>query len=193
MALIIEKLKQNLWLSIGISVILICGVVNLLRANQLSRFAAREAELINQMDTINENKKKSQNIEQDIQELNASVASINERLFAEEERAINIDFFYSFEERLNVLISEVKQLEEKNPRYTKNGLDELKLYSVVTYSITVNGSFQEILRFLYEIQQVESIMRVTDFQIDGTGKNDSESGKLIAKLRVAVLAKNTQD
>lgn len=162
----------------------------MLRANQLSRFAAKEAELINQMDTINENQKKSQNIEQDIQELDAWVASINERLFVEEERAINIDFFYSFEERLDVLISEVKQLEEKNSRYAKNGLDELKLYSVVTYSITVNGSFREVLRFLYEIQQVESIMRVTDFQIDSTGKNDSGSGKLIAKLRVAVLAKN---
>lgn len=190
MVLIIEKLKQNVWLSVGILVILICGVVNLLRANQLSRFAAKEAELINQMDTINENQKKSQNIEQDIQELDAWVASINERLFVEEERAINIDFFYSFEERLDVLISEVKQLEEKNSRYAKNGLDELKLYSVVTYSITVNGSFREVLRFLYEIQQVESIMRVTDFQIDSTGKNDSGSGKLIAKLRVAVLAKN---
>ena len=189
MNLIIEKLKQNPWLSVGIVVILFCGGVTWLRADQLNRLADRENELVNQLETFRENIKHSNNIEQDIEDLQACVASIEERLFVEEERAINIDFFYSFEERFNILISEVKQLDEINPRFAKDGLDELKLYSVVMYSIALNGSFQEVTQFLYEIYQHESIMRITDFQIDLMDGNDRESEKLTAKLRIAVLAK----
>jgi hypothetical protein len=116
------------------------------------------------------------------------VGTIDERLFIAEERATNIDFFYSFEDKLDIVISEVDQLEGSALRFSGNGPDALKLYSVVNYEITVGGSFHEILRFLYEIYQIDPIMRVSDFQIDATAGSGSAPDKLSASVRIAVLA-----
>lgn len=188
MSQFIENLKKNPSLLFGIVILIVCGGVGVLRANQLSKLSSQEAELNAKLDKIKLNIKHSANIEQDIQKLNELVGTIDERLFIGEERSTNIDFFYSFEERLNIVISEVKQLAESNVRFSKDGSDELKLYSVVDYDVTVSGSFYEILRFLYEIHRIDSIMRVSDFQIDVTGDRSGESGKLLAKVRISVLA-----
>ena len=189
MSLLIEKLKQNPWLIAGLIVILFCGGFTWLRSAQLSQLTAREESLVHQLETIRENVKRSKNIEQDIQNLEARLASIKEQLFNREERATNINFFYTFEEKLDVLISEVEQLDEKSLRFSQNGPDELKLYSVINYNVTLSGTFREILKFLYEIHQAEPIMRVTDFQINTTNDTDNQPGKLTAEVRVAVLAK----
>lgn len=183
-----ENLKKNPALLVGIVILIILGGVGVLRANQLSKLSGQEADLNAKLDKIKSNIKHSANIEQDIQKLNELVGSIDERLFVGEERSTNIDFFYSFEERLDIVISEVKQLEASNARFSEDGPDELKLYSVVDYDVTVNGSFHEILRFLYEIHRIDSIMRVSDFQIDVTGDKSVEPSKLLAKVRVSVLA-----
>lgn len=192
MNLIIEKLKQNPRLLIGLLIALFCVGLTWLRANQLNQLTARENELISELEIIRNNVKYSKNIEQDIQDLDAHVASIKERLFVEEERAININFFYKFEEKLDILISEVNQLDEKNRRFAVEGPDGLKRYSVIMYSMILKGTFEETMKFLYEIYQLETIMRVTGFQIDAASNDDGKNRKLIAKLRIAVLAENNQ-
>ena len=197
MNLLIEKFKQNPWLAFGLAFTLLCGGFTWIRANHLNQLTAKESELINQLETIRGNAKHSKNIEQDIQNLETHVASIDERLFSREERAINVDFFYKFEEKFNILISEVEQVDEENRRFAKDGFDELKLYSVIMYNITLDGTFQEMLKFLYEIYQLKAIMRITDFQINITDNYDDESrnvaANLTASLRVAVLAENITD
>ncbi len=188
MSQVIENLKRNPSLLVGIVILIVCGGIGALRANQLLKLSDQEAELSAKLDKIKLNIKHSANIEKDIQKLNELVGTIDKRLFVGEERSTNIDFFYSFEEQLDIIISEVKQLEASSVRFSKNGPDELKLYSVVDYDVTVSGSFHEILRFLYEVHRIESIMRVSNFQIDVTGDRSDESGKLLAKVRVSVLA-----
>ena len=83
---------------------------------------------------------------------------------------------------------EVDQLKKSNVRFSEDGPDNLKHYSVVNYDITVSGSFHEIVRLLYEIYQIDSIMRVSDFQIDAATDSGSNSDKLSAEIRIAVLA-----
>lgn len=182
----INNFKKSPSILIGAVVLLICVGFVFFRANQLTKLSAREADLIMKLDTISRNVKNSQNIELNIQELEDLVDTINERLFIAEERSTNIDLFYSFEERLDIKISEVKQQDNLNSRFTEKGPDELKLYSVIDYSITVSGTFKEIVRFLYEIYQIEAIARVTEFQVEAGDMEDS--GNLSAKINVAVLA-----
>ena len=166
----------------------VCGAIGLLRANQLTELSDLETELNTKLDKISLNAKYSENIEQDTEKLKELVEMINKRLFIVDERSTNIDFFYSFEDKLDVVISEVEQLEKGSVRFLKDGPDELKNYSVINYDITVSGSFHEIVRLLYEIYQIDSIMRVSDFQIDATTDKDSTSSRLSAEIRVAVLA-----
>ena len=185
---IVENLKKNPSILFGIVALVIILTVGFLRFNQLTELSVLESELNLQLDRINANIKHSENIEQDTQKLKALVETIDERLFIAEERSTNIDFFYSFEDKLDILISEVDQLERKNIRFSKGGPDSLKLYSVINYEITVEGSFHEILRFLYEIYQTDNIMRISDFQINTTTDRAEASSILSAEVRVAVLA-----
>lgn len=183
---LIEKFKKNPSLLISFVVLLVFIGFAFVRSNQLAKLSALETNLSQELDTISLNVKNSKNIEQDTEKLESLVSAINKHLFVVEERSTNIDFFYSFEERLNIVISEVRQLDAANPRFAQKGPDELKIYSVIDYSITVDGTFNEILRFLYEIYQIEAIARVTELDIEASDVDDSDS--LSATIKVAVLA-----
>ena len=188
MSQFVERLKKSPSLIVGIVALIVCGGVGLLRAGQLNRLSDLEAELNAKLDKIRLNIKHSENIEQDTRELKRFVNLIEERLFVGEERSTNINFFYSFEDKLDIVISEVSQVTGNNSKFSKGGPNELTLYAVVDYSITLRGTFKEILRFLYEIDRIDSIVRVTDFQIDTAVGREDGPGKLLAKVRIAVLS-----
>lgn len=188
MSPIVDKLKQYPVAVIGALVLILCVGVVFLRSGVVDELSAQEADLIARIRTINENVKNSKNLEQDVEVLMGHVASIDERLFSRSERSINTNFFYSFEDRLDIHISDVNQLTAEDPALMKGGAKELSLYSGIIYDITVRGTFQEILGFLYEIQKVDTLMRVADFQVANDTDNEAVPGSLLAKLRVAVLA-----
>lgn len=185
----IESLKRSPSILFGIVALIVCCAVGLLRTDQLTQLSSLEAELNARLDKISFNIKHSENIESDTQRLREIIEIVDERLFIEDERSTNIDFFYSFEDRLDITISEVNQLERGDIRYSEDGPDTLARYSVVYYEINVNGSFHEILRFLYEIYQIDPIIRISGLQI-GTdfGNSDATTGVLSAQIRAAVLA-----
>jgi hypothetical protein len=188
MSQLADNLKKNPSIPLGVVVLVVCGVIGFFRANHLTELSDLETELNAKLDKINSNVKQSENIEQDTQKLEEFVEIIDERLFVADERSMNIDFFYSFEDKLDIVISEVDQLEEKNARFSEDGPSKLKNYSVINYNVTVSGSFREIVRLLYEIQQVDHIMRVSDFQINTTNDRDDNTDRLSAEIKVAVLA-----
>jgi hypothetical protein len=187
MSPIIDKLRQYPLAVIGAVVLMLCVGFGYLRGGLVAELSAQEAELIARIQTINANVKNSKNLEQNVQALDGYVASINERLFRRDERSVNTNFFYSFEDTLDIHISSVNQSTVESPVLTKGGPNELTLYSAITYDIGVNGTFQEILGFLYEIHKVDSLMRVTGFELSaGAGKASARA--LSAKLRIVVLA-----
>jgi hypothetical protein len=189
MNLILDKLKQYpLAVASGVLLVLFVGVL-FLRGDVVAELSAQEAELVARIRTIDGNIKNSKDLEQEVEALEAHVVSIDERLFNRQERAINTNFFYSFEDKIDILISSVSQLAVEDPALSKDGPNELKLHSAILYDITVKGTFKEILGFIYEIHRVDPLIRVSDFQIDSTGSKDAKRGDLVAKLRVLVLAR----
>lgn len=190
MNLIIERLRQYPVAVLGAVVLLIFAGITFLRGDVVNELSAKETELVARIRTINDNVKNSKNLEQDVESLQGYVAVIDERLFSRDERSINTNFFYSFEDKLDILISDVSQLSTEDPALAKGGPNELSLYSAIVYEVTVSGTFQEIIGFMYEIQKVDTLMRIANFQVDvGKGKG-GEPGALLGKLSVVVLAGN---
>ena len=186
---VMDKLKQYPVAVIGVIVLLLCAGVTFLRSGLVEELTVQEDELAARIQTINGNAKNSKDLEQDVAALDAYVVSINERLFDRKQRSINTAFFYSFEDRLDIVISSVNQLAAENPALMKGGPNELKRYSAVSYDIDVSGSFQEILAFLYEIHSMRgALMRVAEFQVDVAAGQGATPGSLSAKLRLVVLA-----
>ena len=82
----------------------------------------------------------------------------------------------------------MSQLTIEQPALMKGGPHELSLYSGIVYEIRVGGTFQEILGFMYEIQQVDALMRVANFEVHTATAQRAAPEALLAKLHVVVLA-----
>ena len=188
MNLIIDKLKEYPVAVISALVFIGCAVVVFMRGDLVAELSLRETELIAQIRTVNDNVIDSRNLEQDVESLQGYVAAIDERLFNRNERSININFFYSFEDKLDIIIANVSQLTIEEPALIKGGPNELSLYSGIVYEIRVGGTFQEILGFMYEIQQVDALMRIANFEVQAATAQRAAPEALLAKLHVVVLA-----
>jgi len=188
MNLIIDKLRDYPIAVIGALVFVGCVAVVFVRGDVVADLSVQETELIARIQTINKNVIASKNLEQDVESLLGYVATIDERLFNRNERSINTAFFYSFENKLDIIISNVSQLTDEDPALIKGGPNELSLHSGIVYEIRVDGTFQEILGFMYEIQKADALMRITNFEVYVSTAQGAAPGTLSAKLRIVVLA-----
>jgi hypothetical protein len=187
-----DKLKQYPLAAASGVLFIGCLLVLFLRVDLVSNLAEQESELESRIRVINQNVRNSQELEPQLEALLADVASMDERLFRRSERAINTNFFYSFENTVDIVISSVSQLAVEDPASTKGGPHELKLHSAILYDISLQGAFEKILEFIYELYRVDSLIRVSHFSVDKAQGKDAESSDLIANFRVAVLARKDQ-
>lgn len=170
-------------------VILVCVAVIFLRGGAALELAAQEANLNSRIRTIDQNVKNAKNLGAEVEEMKLLVEQVEARLFNREQRAVNINFFYGLEDRLDVQISNIAQMPSEDPVYAKGGPRELKLHSTIGYNMSLKGQFDEILIFLYELYKVDPLIRVADFQIAEAGSRGGDNaGALEARLRVLVLA-----
>ncbi|PXA02983.1 hypothetical protein DDZ13_14445 [Coraliomargarita sinensis] len=154
-----------------------------MRGGVASELSIKESDLNSRIRTIDQNLKNSKNLEQDTEDLKVVVDKMNSLLFDRYERAINISFFYEFEDKADVVISNISQLPAPDPIYAEKGPRKLDLHSTLVYNITLSGSFSNVLRFFYELDRAEPLIRVADFQVS---RNKLE--EVDARLRVLVMA-----
>ena len=185
---VVDKLKQYPIAVLGTLILILCLGAGFMRGGVIAELSTHEAELVARLSTINENLKNSKDLEQQLSSLEGYISSIDERLFSRRARSINTAFFYSFEDKLDIFISDVSQLSAEDPALIKGGPHELKLYSGISYKISASGTFQEILGFIYEIYKADSLMRVVDLQLDVATGHSAVQGTFSARLRVIVLA-----
>jgi hypothetical protein len=167
--------------------LLLCAVVIFLRGGVNSELSIEEADLTSRIRTIDQNIESSKDLEQDTEDLKVIVEKMKSLLFVRYERAINISFFYEFEDKAGVIISNISQLPQPDPIYADGGPRKLDLHSTLVYNITLSGSFSNVLKFLYEINRADPIIRVADFQVSRTG-NEMGGESVDARLRVLVMA-----
>lgn len=184
---ITDKLRQYPLAVICTAVIVACLVVIFLRGDIAADLSVKESDLTSRIRTIDQNVENSKNLKQDTEALATIVERMDSLLFQRFERAINISFFYEFEERAGVVISNISQLPQPDPIYAEGGPRKLDLHSTLVFNITLSGSFSDVLSFLYEIDRAEPMIRVADFQVSRSqGELGGES--VDARIRLIVLA-----
>lgn len=183
----VERLKQYPLAVISAVLIVVFIVLIFLRGGVVEALSIEESDYNAQIRAIDQNVMNANELAEEVEGLELIVEQINARLFDRNERAININFFYAFEERVDVVISNIVQLPEPDVVYATAGPRELKLHSTLVFNITMKGSFENVLRFLYELHRVDPLIRVADFQLSDA-KNETNSDVLDARMRVLVLA-----
>ncbi len=184
----IRTLKAYPLAVLSVLVFLICSAAILLRAGAVADLSVHEADLNLRIRTIDQNVRNANNLDKDFEEIKRLVDQIEARLFKRDQRAVNINFFYALENRLNVRILNISQMPNEDSLYAKGGARELKLHSTITYNISLNGNFEDVLLFLYELQRVDPLIRVVDFQIAKDNAEEADEEYLDARLRLIVLA-----
>ena len=184
----IRTLKAYPLAVLSVLVFLICSAAILLRAGAVADLSVHEADLNLRIRTIDQNVRNANNLDKDFEEIKRLVDQIEARLFKRDQRAVNINFFYTLENRLNIRILNISQMPNEDSLYAKGGARELKLHSTITYNISLNGNFENILLFLYELQRVDPLIRVVDFQIAKDNAQEADEECLDARLRLIVLA-----
>lgn len=184
----IRTLKAYPLAVLSVLVFLICSAAILLRAGAVADLSVHEADLNLRIRTIDQNVRNANNLDKDFEEIKRLVDQIEARLFKRDQRAVNINFFYALENRLNIRILNISQMPNEDSLYAKGGARELKLHSTITYNISLNGNFENILLFLYELQRVDPLIRVVDFQIAKDNAQEADEEYLDARLRLIVLA-----
>ena len=167
-------------------VLLLCGLLAVLRGTVVDELLVEEGTLNARIRVMESNSRASNGLDADLGALDAQVEALDALLFVQDERAVNLDFFYSLSDRVGISISGLSQRSADEASFAQGGPNELKLHSVMGYDLTVEGTFQQILAFLYEIKRVDPVMRVSDFQVD------VGDARLSARLHVIVLAEKTK-
>lgn len=185
--IITDKLRQYPLAVLCMAIIIACAVIIFLRGGVASNLEIKESELTSRLRTIDQNVDNSKNLKRDTEALAAIVENMNSLLFYRYERAVNISFFYEFEDKADVIISNISQLPQPDPIYSDGGPRKLDLHSTLVFNITLSGSFSNVLKFLYEIDRAEPIIRVADFQVS---RSDAQSGgnNVDARMRLIVMA-----
>lgn len=185
---IVDRLKQYP-IAVACAAIFLLSIFHIfLRGGVASELSIKEAELSSRIRTIEGNIKNAKDLKQNTEKLTSMVEEINYLLFNRYERAVNVNFFYGLEGKADVVISNITQLPDPDPVYAKGGARALDLHSTLVYNINLSGSFWNILNFLHQIQQVDHLIRVADFQVSRDG-NELGGASADARLRVLVLAR----
>jgi len=170
-------------------IVLVCLSLIFLRGGTVAELTTKEADLNSRIRTINLNKKSAQGVGSQVEEVQRIVEQIKAQLFDREERAMNINFFYGLEKRLGVRMSNIGQLPAQNTMYAKGGARQLDLNSTVSYTLSLNGQFEDILIFLYELTRVERLIRVVDLEIFATqDRDETQASSLNLRIRLVALA-----
>lgn len=190
MSHIIPSLKRYPFALFCFVLLIALIVMAFLRADVVDNLSAREAELTSRIRVIEENARRAADLEEETGALEEKIEALRQRLFVREERAINTNFFYTLEDAVDIVISNVVQTPNEDPALAAGGPNPLKLHSTIVYDLTITGRFREILKFLHKLDQVDPLIRVSDFQLNEAGGRDA-AGLLSARLRVIVLARRT--
>ena len=163
---ILAKLKRY-------PVAVVCAVLTIIFIGVLymrsSRIPALEEEM-NQMEgewkAIGENKSQAVDMNTHLEKLNAITEKIDGRLMSADSKAINYQYFYKLEKSSGIRIEDLNQRDSSNAA-AKAGAAKLELFQPIVFTVKAEGTFKQILTFLYELQYGRHFTIIKDFSCSG--------------------------
>lgn len=157
-----------------------------LRGDLSSELESEEVALNSRLKVLNANTKNSVGLEANVNTLQAQVDSFKSRLIDPEQRAVNINFFYSLEQLAPIRISGVNVAGGNDPNFARSGPNTLTQNNHSLYDLVIQGTLQDILIFLNKISNVDPFLRVTKCTLTSASMAEKTFS---ARLRLVVLSK----
>jgi Tfp pilus assembly protein PilO len=141
---------------VGVASVLVaiaCGVVIYLRSGDIPASQAENEARSAEAAKMNSNVRNSANLAEQVTEIQAQRKELEGRLLKAGQLAVNLQYFYKLETETEVKLVDVRQ---GGP--ARGGKSP---YVGVPFSVTVEGSFAQVMNFLGRVQNGRHFCRVT--------------------------------
>ena len=184
---IVAKLKRYpVAVGCAVLVVVLIGVLYL-RGSRISVLEEERNQMDREWKAIGENKLRAVELKTHLEKLNVIIDKIDERLMSVASKAINYQYFYKLEKNSGVRMGYLNQ-SETSGQAAQKGATNLELFQPITFKVTAEGTFKQILSFLYEMQHGNYLTIITYFSCSGIAAEDEEEQDLLnLSLTVQVL------
>lgn len=171
-------------------VVLLAGLAtHFFRSTTLALAQEERDRLDREVTMIDRNKLQSVDLEADLEKARAFSQIIDERLVVRNERALNQDFFYRLAREASVDVQECRQVA---PVATEDAEKKRRgppqQYSRVNFRVKVAGEFQEVLRFLHNLENGYHFTRIEQFTAEQ--EEDAGPSAVALALNIDILGRN---
>lgn len=135
------------------------------RMDAVPTLSKEEAELTSQVQTMDRNVTQAVDLSEQLDELKAAIATVNERLVEREQRAINYQYLYDLEQGSGVRISGLAQNEVVTDARQRAGKPSPKEFVGVPFNVTVQGTFGAVMEFLHRLETGRRFARIDTFSV----------------------------
>lgn len=189
--LILAKIKQYPIAVGGGVLVLVMLVLLYFRGGNVPALDERYEALKAEISVISANRDNAAGLEDDVAAINTLLEEVESELLVRDQRAINVNFFYELEEAMPVRLISVNQLDPaptggRGPK-PPNALDH---YEVITFTLVAEGTFEEMLDFLYELRTGDKLLKVRDLVALPSGEGGPD--QLSVELTIQGLGKKPE-
>ncbi|WP_309385536.1 hypothetical protein [Cerasicoccus frondis] len=179
---ILTKLKQYPLAAICVLIVIVMLALTYLRSSNLPNLNAEYDTLQEEADIISRNSSNAVDLAANLDELNKLVANVDSRLIDADSITANYRYFLAMGER-----SKIRYANDP-PAASYSAPASLKTYASAEFtSVSIQGSYENVLNYLYELRTGDYLMRVNSLSI--SPKPSSGKYEVVASLNISGLAK----
>lgn len=174
----------------------VCGVLSfflvvliVMRGPKVEIYESRLSDLERQWQAMQLNLDRSKGLEDDIEEIDQALQTINGRLLDPAEVAVNSEFFYNLETATGISLTQFSQGSANNGSRLPLSVQSLQHFRAVPFDLSVNGTLAEILDLLSRLDRSEYILRIDKLDLNLPSGGATESIELLSgRLQCHILA-----
>ena len=184
-SVILEKVKQYPIAVGAVLASILLALVFFLRKDNVPNLEVERDVFKAQWNAVLENDKRSVDLIDHVTTAKEASQDVRGRLMDRSQKAKNYQYFYQLEEQTGISLARIAQSDALPPANPPPGKPKITLFSPITYSISVAGEFQKVVKFLYEMEHGKYFTRVEKFSC-GLSGNDA-LGTVQISLQMEVL------
>ena len=183
---ILAKIKQYPIAVGGVVFILVIGAAFFLRKSKTPELDGQRAKLESRWNAIQKNTGQSSGIAEDMEKVSDYSTEVISRLMVRDAKALNQQYFYGLEEQTGLTLSLLSQSNAPPPPRPAPGKPNITLYSPIEFSVNVEGTFSEVLDFLYRVEHGKYFTRIEGFSTSSSGDSDDDD-QIQISLKMDIL------
>jgi hypothetical protein len=155
-----EKFRRYPIPTISGVIVVLCLLAYYFRIDLISNLDARQDDVLDQRNQVDLNLVAGGNLAEHMVEMRSRFAALEERVVQPYDLANNMNYFYQIETSTGVGLADLKQNASSDKPAPKNSLGG------VGYSVTMSGSFAQIVAVFNELENGSRFYRLRTFNLE---------------------------